>query len=36
MEHNRAQKHWFRLIPMSPLNSFDLFFGGEQPSLLYF
>jgi hypothetical protein len=29
-------RHWFRLIPMSPLSSFDLFFGGEQPSLLYF
>jgi hypothetical protein len=31
-----AVGHWFRLIPMSPLNSFDLFFGGEQhsPTLL--
>jgi Trk K+ transport system NAD-binding subunit len=28
--------HWFRLIPISPLNSFDLFFGSEQHSLLYF
>jgi hypothetical protein len=28
-------RHWFRLIPMSPLSSFDLFFGGEQ-SIAYF
>jgi IS1 family transposase len=30
-----AYRHWFRLIPMSPLNSFDLFFLGVS-SIAYF
>ena len=30
--HGDKDRHWFRLIPMSPLSSFDLFFGGEPGS----